>query len=117
MVVNGNIIASYCYKRILLYAKMLKDTETEETLGFVVIIFIIGGISIGGTQVSWVPLATPMAGGLTPKCPPGRILNVRQDIQHVGFFILHKLRHRKSVSLWLSLSLSKILDMMVLYNN
>ena len=27
---------------------MLKETETEETIGFVVIIFIIGGVSIGG---------------------------------------------------------------------
>ena len=31
----------------LLYAKMLEETESEETLGFVVIVFIIGGISIG----------------------------------------------------------------------
>ena len=27
---------------------MLKETETEETISFVVIIFIIGGILIGG---------------------------------------------------------------------
>ena len=27
---------------------MQKETETEETIGFVVIIFIIGGILIGG---------------------------------------------------------------------
>ena len=26
---------------------MLKDTETEETIGIAVVIFIIGGISIG----------------------------------------------------------------------
>ena len=26
---------------------MLKETKTEETIGFVVIIFVIGGISIG----------------------------------------------------------------------
>ena len=34
---------------VLLYAKMLK--ETEETIGFVVIIFIIGGISIRGARL------------------------------------------------------------------
>ena len=31
----------------LLYAKTREETESEETLGFVVIVFIIGGISIG----------------------------------------------------------------------
>ena len=35
---------------------MLKETETEETIGFVVISFIIDGISIGAI---WDNLATP----------------------------------------------------------
>ena len=35
----------YDCTRILLYAKMLK--ETDKTLVFVIVIFIIGGISIG----------------------------------------------------------------------
>ena len=43
MVVNINI--SLLYSNAVVRAKMLK--ETEKTLGFVVIIFIIGGISIG----------------------------------------------------------------------
>ena len=33
--------------RVLLYAKTLKETATEETIGFVIIILVIGGISIG----------------------------------------------------------------------
>ena len=41
---------------------MIKETETEETLGFVVITFIIRNISVGGGRASWPPspLATPM---------------------------------------------------------
>ena len=42
-----------------MYAKLLKETETEDKLGIVVIIFIIGGISIGGAGLL-PPLATPM---------------------------------------------------------
>ena len=43
---------------------MLKETETEETIGFFVTFFlIIGGISIGGGALA--PLATPM---MLPKC-------------------------------------------------
>ena len=49
-----------CCTRTLLYAKMLKETETEETLGLVVFIFIIGDISIGGTGVLAHTPATPM---------------------------------------------------------
>ena len=37
-----------CCARILLYAKMLKETKTEKTKHFLVIIIVIGGISIGG---------------------------------------------------------------------
>ena len=39
---------------------MLKETENEETRLFCQI-FVIGGISIEGAQVSWAtPMATPM---------------------------------------------------------
>ena len=38
---------------------MLKDIETEYTFGFVVIVFIIGGLSIG-EQTSFPLLAMPM---------------------------------------------------------
>ena len=41
--------------RVLLYAKMLKETETEETRLFCQI-FVIGGISIEETRAPW---ATP----------------------------------------------------------
>ena len=42
-----NISVNYSCTRVLLYAKMLKETENEETRLFCHI-FIIGGISIGG---------------------------------------------------------------------
>ena len=46
--------------RVLVYAKMLKETENEETRFFCQI-FVIGGISIDGARAPWVtPQATPM---------------------------------------------------------
>ena len=42
-----NIIVNYCCKHVLLYAKMSKEIETEETRLFSHI-FVIDGISIGG---------------------------------------------------------------------
>ena len=42
-----NIIGNCCCTRVLLYAKILKETETEETR-LCGQICIIGGISIGG---------------------------------------------------------------------
>ena len=56
-----NIIVNYCCTRVLLYAKMLKETETEETRIFCHL-SIISDISIGGC--SWAPLATPMLVGM-----------------------------------------------------
>ena len=55
------IIVNYCCTRVLLYAKMLKETETEETIVFFGI-FIIGSISVGGGEPSGPspPLAPPM---------------------------------------------------------
>ena len=47
-----------CTTRVLLYAKMLKEPKTEKTIGCVVTIFIIGGISSGGLS----SLTTPMVG-------------------------------------------------------
>ena len=53
-------IVNYCCTRGLLYAKMLKETENEETRFFSQI-FVIGGISIEGSRAPWAtPLATPM---------------------------------------------------------
>ena len=48
-----NIIDNYSCMHVLLYAKMLKETENEDTRLFCHI-FIICGISIGG------PLAMPI---------------------------------------------------------
>ena len=42
-------IVNYCCTRVLLYAKMLKETENEETRLFRQI-FVIGGISIEGAR-------------------------------------------------------------------
>ena len=42
-----NIIVNYCCTRVLLYAKMLKETETKETIVFFVTLFFIGSISFG----------------------------------------------------------------------
>ena len=48
-------IVNYCCTRVLLYAKMLKETENEETRFFCQT-FIIGGISIEEARTPW---ATP----------------------------------------------------------
>ena len=55
-----NIIRDYCSTRVLLYAKMLKETKNEETRLFCHI-FIIGGISIGWGKGTGLPttLAKP----------------------------------------------------------
>ena len=49
-------IANYCCTRVLLYTKMPKETENEETSVFCEI-FVIGGISIEGAR--------------DPRPPPG----------------------------------------------
>ena len=48
-------VVNYRYTRVLLYAKMLKETENEETRLFCQI-FVIGGISIEGFRGSLVHL-------------------------------------------------------------
>ena len=45
---------------MLLYTKMLKEAKTEETLGLVIIIFIIVDISIGRAGLLVPPLALPL---------------------------------------------------------
>ena len=47
MVVNTNIVVNYFCMCVQLYAKARKETETEEAIGFVAIIFMIDDISIG----------------------------------------------------------------------
>ena len=51
-------IVYYCCTRVLLYAKMLKETEKHSLFCQV---FIIGVISIGGGGPLSPPLATPMS--------------------------------------------------------
>ena len=48
-------IVNYCCTRVLLYAKMLKETENEEPRFFCQI-FVIGGTSIEGSRA---PLGHP----------------------------------------------------------
>ena len=70
-----DIIGNKCCTRVLLYAKMLKKTENEETRLFSHI-FSFGGILIGGTRVSWAPLlATPMIVKEDQKPRPGLARN------------------------------------------
>ena len=57
-------IVNYCGTRVLLYAKMLKDTENEETRLFCQI-FVIGRISIEGP------------GPPGPPPPPGYAYDLR----------------------------------------
>ena len=52
-----NTIVNYCCTSVLLYAKMLKETEAEET-AVVCDIFIMGSILIGGEPGP--PLVTHM---------------------------------------------------------
>ena len=43
-----NIIINYCCTRVLFYAKMLKETETEETIVFFVIFLSLVAFQLGG---------------------------------------------------------------------
>ena len=53
---DRQIAVNYCFTRVLLlYTKMLKETETEETIGFFVTFFVIGGISIERRRAPWAP--------------------------------------------------------------
>ena len=53
-----NIIVNYCCRQ-----KMLKETETEETIVFFCHIFIIGSISIGGGPAPlWLRLCSVAPG-------------------------------------------------------
>ena len=53
-------IVNYSYARVMLYAKVLIETEHEET-SLLCQIFVIGSISIEGARAPWViPVATSM---------------------------------------------------------
>ena len=55
-----NIAVNYCCMRVLLYAKFLKETETEETIVFSVTFLSLVAFQLGG-GLSGPTLATPMA--------------------------------------------------------
>ena len=52
--------SNYCCTRVLLCAKMLKETETEKTRLFC-LTFLIGGISSGGKASPLSPPSNPLA--------------------------------------------------------
>ena len=72
-------IVNYCCKRVLLYAKMQKETETEKR-GLFCHSFIIGVISIGGGAG---PLATPMS----ERWDPGTVLHSKSGPGYCIAFI------------------------------
>ena len=55
-----NIIVGYSCTRVLLYAKMLKETETEETIVFFVTFLSLVALQLGRGGGPSPPLATPM---------------------------------------------------------
>ena len=80
--------------RILLYAKVLIVTETEKTISFVVIIFVISAILIGG------------AGSL----PPWLRLCLKLTIKSIG----QRNQHKNSRVLFCMKNLSQKLDLTLL---
>ena len=54
----ANIFVNYSCTRVLFYAKMLKETEAEETRLFCHIFIINGILIVGGTRAPCPPLAT-----------------------------------------------------------
>ena len=58
-----NIIVSNIFTRVLLYMKMLKESEKEKTIGiFVIFLSLVTFQSGRGGRVSWnLSLATPMS--------------------------------------------------------
>ena len=55
-----NIIVNYCCTRVCCTQKMLKETESEETIGFFVIFLSLVAFQLGEARgPSLPPLATP----------------------------------------------------------
>ena len=72
---------------------MLKETESEETLGFKFTFFIIKGILFWGSQAPWVPFLSDYSHGYTfAKIPTDRDnLFIKVLIEHlllIGFWLL-----------------------------
>ena len=54
-------IGNYCFTRVLLYAMMLKKTETEKHRLFVTFLLLVSfQLGGGGSGPPGIPLATPM---------------------------------------------------------
>ena len=54
-----NIVVNYCCMRILLYAKMLKETKTEETIVFFVTFLLLVAFQLGRARVPCPPPPPP----------------------------------------------------------
>ena len=61
-----NIIVDYRYKRVLLYTKMLKETETEKTIGFLVTFLSLVAFQLGGLLAT--PVITTYSFGVNWDC-------------------------------------------------
>ena len=70
-----NIIVNYCCTRVLLYAKMLKEIETKETIVFFVTFLSLVVFQLGGGGP--VPLLA-----MPTLCTPG------QNLHRFVFFML-----------------------------
>ena len=55
------IIVNYCFKRLLLYAKMLKETKTKETTCFFVTFLSLVAFQLRGGPGPLTSLPLPMA--------------------------------------------------------
>ena len=61
-----NITVNYCCTRVQLYAKMLKETETEENNSLFCDIFFLVAFQFRASWPPPPPPATPMAGKIRP---------------------------------------------------
>ena len=52
-----------CFTVVLLYAKMLRETETEETIVFFVTFLSLVAFQLGLLRAPWTSLITPKGGG------------------------------------------------------
>ena len=84
--------------RVLLYAKMLKETKTEETIVFFVTFLSLVAFQLGDLG----PLATPMLGGRAPPngylCPPFKFTQITV-LEHHSMTRQHTMMEKEIISL------------------
>ena len=78
-----NIVVNYCCMRVLLYAKMLKEAKTEETIVFFVTFLSLVAFQLGGARVP--SLATPMVDRMpTAEMETGRVAGRVEILRPAG---------------------------------